>query len=338
VRMRRRRFLIHAGRIAPLTLAGCMPVVMPSGPEIRSPALSTQTLTMADGSQLPYSAWLPQGPPRCVILGLHGFGDYSFNAFDIPAPAFTTQGVAVYAYDQRGFGAAPHRGLWPGVPTLVGDCAAVVALIAERHPGVPIFVLGESMGAAVALVLAASRPSLPVTGYILSAPGVRGRASMSSFSRTTLEIASRLIPAVGFSGAAPGFSPSDNEDAMRRWSRDPLTAKEFRVDLVYGLVDLMDQALEAATGFDRRALVLYGARDRIVPPDPLRRLLASMPASPDRRIAYYREGHHLLLRDRGRALVIGDIIAWLDQPGVPLPSGADHAAEEWLAVKAATQG
>ena len=42
-------------------------------------------------------------------LGLHGFGDYSINAFDLPAPLFTARGVAIYAYDQRGFGAAPHR-------------------------------------------------------------------------------------------------------------------------------------------------------------------------------------------------------------------------------------
>src|SRR3712207_8362268 len=47
------------------------------------------------------------------------------------------------------------------------------------------------------------------------------------------------IPAVGFRGSAPGFAPTDNEAAMRRWSDDPLTTKEFRVDLVYGLVNLM---------------------------------------------------------------------------------------------------
>jgi alpha-beta hydrolase superfamily lysophospholipase len=328
--MNRRHLLRTAARWSPLILAGCVPVVMPSGPEIRQPGLSTQSFTMSDGGNLPYFAWLPKERPNAVILCLHGFGDYSFNAFDIPAPAFTSQGVALYAYDQRGFGAGPHRGLWPGVPTLVADCGVVIGLLAETHPGIPIFVLGESMGAAVALVLAATQPALPVAGYILSAPGVRGRASMSEFSQATLEIASRLIPAVGFSGAAPGFSPSDNEDAMRRWSRDPLTVKEFRVDLVYGLVDLMDQALDAATRFDRRALILYGAQDRIVPPDPLRRLLATMPANPERRVAYYRQGHHLLLRDRGRALVIGDILAWLALPRAPLPSGADRAAEEWL--------
>jgi alpha-beta hydrolase superfamily lysophospholipase len=186
------------------------------------------------------------------------------------------------------------------------------------------------MGAAVALVAAASPDPPPVAGYILLAPGVRGRASMSDFSKVALEVASRLIPAVGFIGAAPGFSPSDNEEALRRWSRDPLTAKEFRVDFVYGLVDLMDQALLAAARFGRESLILYGAHDRIVPSGPMRKLLGVMPEGPGRRVAFYREGHHLLLRDRERAVVAGDILAWIEHPRAPLPSGADNAAITWL--------
>jgi acylglycerol lipase len=303
---------------------------MSSGPEIREPELSNRNFIMPDGTSLPYFSWLPISAPQSIIVGLHGFGDYSFNAFDASAKSFTMHGVAIYAYDHRGFGAAPHRGLWPGASTLTADCAAVVTLIAEKYPGTPIFVMGESMGAAIALVLALRFPALPITGYILSAPGVRGRASTSEFSRAALEVAAPLIPAVGFSGSAPGFAPSDNEDAMRRWSRDPLTAKEFRVDLVYGLVDLMDQALDSASRFTNPALILYGAHDRIVPPDPLRRLLLAMPVNSDRRIAYYRQGYHLLLRDRGRGLVVEDILSWMHNPQAPLPSGADHAAAEWL--------
>lgn len=286
---------------------------------------------MSDGARLPYSAWLPKTPPRAVVLGLHGFGDYSVNAFALPAPIFTENAIALYAYDQRGFGAAPHRGLWAGSSTLVADCVAVTRLLAERHAGVPVFLMGESMGSAVALAASAAAEPPPVDGYILLAPGVRGRASMSRFAQTTLDIASRLIPAVGFSGAAPGFSPSDNEEALVRWSRDPLTAKEFRVDLVYGLVDLMDQALAAAARFTRPALILYGAHDRIVPPGPIRRLLRVMPRSDGRRIAYYRNGHHLLLRDRDRALVMADILSWIGDAHAPLPSAADTAAAEWLA-------
>jgi acylglycerol lipase len=328
--MRRRDLNSLIAGIFGSALSSCAPVTIPSGPVTGQAALMSDSFVMSDGARLPYVSWQPNGALQAVVIGLHGFGDYSINAFGLPAPAFTAHSVALYAYDQRGFGAAPHRGLWPGVSTLVADCLAVMKLVAERHPGIPVFILGESMGAAVALVAAASPTAAPAAGYILSAPGVRGRASMSEFSRTMLEVASRLIPAVGFSGSAPGFSPSDNEEALRRWSRDPLTAKEFRVDFVYGLVDLMDHALDAASRFASPALILYGAHDRIVPPDALRRLLKAMPESARRRVAYYQEGHHLLLRDRKRALVIADILSWISDPKAALPSRADYAATEWL--------
>jgi len=59
-----------------------------------------------------------------------------------------------YAYDQRGFGKSPTRGRWPGTDTLVEDARAVAALLHERYPDLPIYVVGESMGGALALVAA----------------------------------------------------------------------------------------------------------------------------------------------------------------------------------------
>src|SRR3546814_3307728 len=79
-------------------------------------------LITADGTTLPLRHWAPpEGTaPHGVVLALHGFNDYS-NAFADSGPALAAQGLEVYAYDQRGFGEAPHRGLWPGVEALTGE-------------------------------------------------------------------------------------------------------------------------------------------------------------------------------------------------------------------------
>src|SRR5271156_6091684 len=66
-----------------------------------------------DGVPLPLRKWLPRDSVKAVILALHGFGDYS-NAFTMPAPVWAERGIATYAFDQRGFGGAPGRGLWAG--------------------------------------------------------------------------------------------------------------------------------------------------------------------------------------------------------------------------------
>lgn len=325
------------------TLAGCTPRVIPAGLAVGAPSVSAQHLTMADGARLPFHAWLPhdaaEKPPCAVLLGLHGFGDTSRNAFEVAAPLLTAQGLALYAYDQRGFGAAPHPGIWAGTATLVADAVAATRLVRARHPGVPVFLLGESMGVAVLLVAAAGPAAPhgppPVEGYILLAPAVRGRASMSRFMRGALEVAASTIPLVGFRGSAPGYAPTDSEDAMRRWGQDPLTYKDFRVDAAHGLVGLMDAAVAAVPRFRAPALILYGAKDNIIGPAPMRAALRGFPAGAPHRLAYYAEGYHLLLRDRNRDVVAGDIAAWAANRDAALPSGADAAGAAWLAAEPA---
>ena len=310
-----------------LLSAGCAPVTMPAGPASYAPALGEAGFTMPDGARLPYRAWLPEAAPRAILLGVHGFGDYSVNYLDMPAPLFTSQGVALYAYDQRGFGAAPNRGYWPGADTLVQDAAQVARLLRARHPGVPLYLMGESMGVAVLLAVATAEQPPPVDGYILLSPAVRGRASLGAVLRGLLELAGHTIPALPLRNSSSTVTPTNNPEAMRRWSRDPLTTKEIRVDAIYGLIGLMDQAVAALPRFRSRALVLYGGRDDLVPDRLVRRTLRAMPAA-EARVGFYPEGYHLLLRDKERETVATDILAWMQDPTAPLPSGADRERRE----------
>ncbi|HYZ32856.1 MAG TPA: alpha/beta fold hydrolase, partial [Crenalkalicoccus sp.] len=319
-------------------LGACVPVVRPAGPAVVAPAIATDALLMPDGARLPLHAWLPQGPPRAVLLALHGFNDYSVDFMEDAAPRFAAAGIAVYAYDQRGFGAAPNRGIWPGARTLVADAGTAARLIKARHPGLPLFMLGESMGAAV-IILAASGPAPPpAAGYLLLAPALWGRAGMNAAMRWGLWLASRTIPVVGFRGGVAGITPTDNEAALRRWMNDPLTLKSTRVDAAHGLVDLMDAAVAALPACCRAegvaglapTLVLSGGRDQIVPTRVARHALTALPEDGPVRIAFYPKGYHLLLRDKDASQVEADILAWMAAPAAPLPSGADRAGRDWV--------
>lgn len=322
--------------------AACTPVVIPAGPPVTQPAYAGAALVMPDGARLPLRRWLPEGPPRAVLLALHGFNDAAGNFMADAAPAFAAAGVAVYAYDHRGFGAAPHPGIWPGAETLAADAAEAARLIRARHPGLPLVMLGESMGAAVTVLAATGPAPPPAEGYILMAPAFWGRQDMPGVMRWGLWLASRTMPLVGFPGTAGGIVATDNEEALRRWSRDPQTLKITRVDAASGLVDLMDAAVAAVPACCRTALrpgpapvlILIGAKDRIIPPRAARRVVRGMRGEGAERFAYYAEGWHLLLRDLQREVVAKDILAWLEAPGAPLPSGADRAAERWLAQEA----
>jgi alpha-beta hydrolase superfamily lysophospholipase len=305
-------------------------MVIAAGPAVTAPAMAPHAFTMPDGARLPYHEWLPEGldghAPRAILLGVHGFGDYSRNYLDIPAPLFTSQGVALFAYDQRGFGAGPNRGYWAGADTLVADAIEVARLLRARYPGVPLYMMGESMGVAVLLAAATSPTPPPVDGYVLLSPAVRGRASLGPVLREALEVAGHTIPAFPFNNSAVGITPTNNPEAMRRWGNDPLTTKVIRFDQVYGLVGLMDRAVKALPSFTAPALILYGGRDQLVPDSLVQQTLAAMPAGAQARVGYYRDGYHLLLRDKEGPKVAADILAWMRDPRAPLPSGADRAA------------
>jgi hypothetical protein len=100
--------------------------------------------------------------------------------------------------------------------------------------------------------------------------------------------------------------------------RDSLVLQSVRVDALYGLVTLMDDALENATFLRPPTLVLYGARERIIPraarEEFIRRLQASQP------VLIYPQGHHTLLRDRNAAVVLRDVARWIGDISMP-PSG-----------------
>src|SRR5580704_10309843 len=181
-----------AALVLPVMLAACSPTVIPAGENVRAPALSNDKYVAADGTSLPLAVWKAEnGPPKAIILGLHGFGDYR-NAFEEPAEIWAKDGITTYSYDQRGFGQSPTRGRWAGTDTLVDDAKAMAALLKAKYPDVPLYVAGESMGGAVALV-AADR-GLETDGLVLSAPAVRSRASFGPLAIGVTEVFIHLIP------------------------------------------------------------------------------------------------------------------------------------------------
>ncbi len=317
-------------------LAACAPQRMPLGPGPTVPRLEADRIVTGDGMELPLSVWRPPdnpGPrPKAVILALHGFNMYS-KIFETPGAWWAERGIITYAYDQRGFGAAPHSGLWAGIETLVEDLTTAARLIKARHPKLPLYLLGDSMGGAVATIAFAGNKPPEVEGVILSAPAVWARRAMPWYQRGALWLAARLIPGARFSGRGLDIRASDNREMLRALGRDPLVIKKTRVAVIEGLADLMSEALDAAPRLRERVLLLYGEKDEIIPPEPTLEFWRSLPPAPgrDQRRVLYPDGWHMLLIDLGAEVVLADIAGWIVTPTGALPSRADEGALEKLA-------
>jgi acylglycerol lipase len=327
ISMTRRSLLLGTGAL----VTGCMAESALPGQRRVSPEWADDSFIMSDGARLPVRVWRTEGKPQFVVLALHGFND-SRDAWEIPAPDFVAAGMQIYAPDQRGFGEAPGRGLWPGGEALTEDASEMVAILRRRHPDTRIVLMGESMGGAVLMRLATGPNAPSVFGYVLVAPAVWGRIQMNIFERGGLWLAATFTPGMELSRAPPPIKirASDNIDALIRLSRDPLTVRSTRMDTLYGLVDLMDAALAAAPNFRAPGLFMYGAHDELVPKDATVATWRALPPGVHQ-LGYYPNGWHLLMRDIDRADPIGDAIAWIQNPNLQrLPSGADELAQRWL--------
>jgi alpha-beta hydrolase superfamily lysophospholipase len=315
-----------------ITQSGCMPMTYPPGARMNSrPQLGEIAYLTEDGASLPLRHWLPKTEPLAVIIALHGFNDYS-HFFDPPGEYFGKLGIACFAYDQRGFGAAPQRGLWAGGGTYTKDLQVMVRLVKQRYPKRPVYLLGESMGGAI-VITAMSQADMPdVAGVILAAPALWARSTMPWYQTGLLWTLAHSLPWLTLTGQGVHVVASDNIDMLRAMGRDPLIIKATRVETVYGLTDLMDAAFNSATSLRGNTLMLYGEKDEIIPKEPTYAFLQQFLAadSSQKTVAIYPHGYHMLLRDLQAPTAWKDIAAWINASPDKLPSGADNRARELL--------
>ena len=336
------------GAGGPGTEAGGAAPAQTAAEAVAAPHFTGDAFVTGDGARLPLRKWLPKGQPKAVILALHGFGDYS-HAFEEPGKRWAARGIAAYAYDQRGFGGAPGRGQWAGEGPLAVDAISASQILRQTYPGRPLYILGESMGGAVATLAATGAthgvlpgpngpPVADVDGVILSAPAVWGRAVMEALPKIALWAGARFMPTAVLTGQGLKIQASDNIPMLQALAKNPLVIKGARVDTVYGLVNIMDSALEAAPQLQKPMLLLYGAHDQIIPPPAIEAFVAHLPADPAnrQRLAYYQKGYHLLLRDLEGSAVAEDVAAWIFDHRARLPSHADtvESTRPWPPAKA----
>jgi acylglycerol lipase len=307
--------------------AACAPMqvqhALTPGPDFTGPRLETDRFVSFDGAKLGLTRWAPAGgEPWAVIVGVHGLDDYA-NTFHLAAPYWAAQGIATYAYDQRGFGRSPHRRVWAGDALMTEDLRTIVAVVRRRYPHAVIAVAGESLGGAVAIEAFASDRPPDADRLVLLAPAVWGWSSQPLLYKASLVLAAHLAPDTVL--RPPRFvtnhiAATDNTEELIAMGRDPLMIWGARTDTLYGLVGAMQHADDEIGRLRVPTLYMMGAKDQIIPHAPAVDAARRLPSGD--RTAYYAQGWHLLLRDKQGENVWKDVAAFVRDPAAALPSGA----------------
>ncbi len=301
---------------------------------------SSFTLTAPDGAALFVYRWLPQAPAKAVVQIAHGLTEHA-GRYARLAQALTDSGYAVYAGDHRGHGRTAQRredlGFFAerdGWRACIDDLWRLNRRIAADHPGLPIVLLGHSMGsfmvqqfiaehgeALAGAVLSGSYgkpPPLAALGRIIARLerwrlGARGRSA--------------LIHAFSFGAFnkpfAPARTPSDwlsrDEAEVDKYLADPLCGFRPTVQL---WIDMLDAIAEIARPERQASIpkhlpvyVIGGTRDPVnANAKGLERLLAAYRRAGLTRVThrFYPDARHELFNETNRDEVTRDLVAWLD--------------------------
>lgn len=289
-----------------------------------SPVLST--VRLPSGQTLPLRSWLPEQPPQMVVIGVHGFNDYSAAFAPLAHHLNNSQQAAVYAFDQASFGANPNHGTWPGTEVLLQHLMQVVQHIKTLHPSLPVVVVGESMGAALVHMAVAQAEPNWAHKVVLLAPAVWGLSHMPWAMSAPVTILNSWAPNLKLSHwAAPliGIRPTNDPKVLQQLKTDPLFIKRTTVNSLHGVATLMNEAFDTPLTPTTPTLVLYGLQDKIIPPPAMCRWLehqSAMAQSTAIQFFVYPQGWHMLTRQIQAKQVLEDIDLWLQQLSPASPS------------------
>ena len=300
---------------------------------------TTTTVTASDGTALHTHRWLPDGTPKGVVQIAHGVSEHS-GRYARLAEALTAAGYAVYAADHRGHGSTgveADRGYFAdraGWSTIVADLRAVTRLGHEEHPGLPVFLLGHSMGSFLARSYAIEN-SRDLAGLVLSGtagdPALLGRGGLAIAKALAVVRGPRHVSAtldkLSFSRFNSAFEPirtqndwlSRDDAEVDRYLEDPrcgdIPTVGLYMDMVQGLIAVNDNRKVAAIRRDLPVLLLSGDRCQVGEngkgPRAVRDQLAQAGLT-DVTLTLYPQARHEIFNETNRDEVAADLVAWLN--------------------------
>jgi alpha-beta hydrolase superfamily lysophospholipase len=266
---------------------------------------------ISPGRSAYWQAWLPPDQARAVVVIVHGIHEHSARYAHVGA-RLAEAGLAVYAADHRGHGRTDgRRANIERMALVVADLGSFVRFAGQRHPDLPVFMIGHSLGGLLALQYA-TQPGTSLDGLVVSGPAVLVTAG-SPLLRRLAGVLSAVIPDL----------PAAALDAENKISRDPAVVRAYRTDpLVYhGKVKARTGAeiLVTMEGLPARLprlsmplLLLHGTADQICDPAGST-LVHDGVSSVDKTMRHYQGLYHEVLNEPERDEVLADVVSWLDK-------------------------
>lgn len=255
-------------------------------------------------------SWLPGRPPSRVAVIAHGLAEHS-GRHEHLAGRLADHGFAVYALDHRGHGHSPgRRANIQRFDYVVEDLHALIRRAAAGNPGLPVTLIGHSMGGAIALECALRHPQSQ-RQLVLSAPALAAGEDVSPLQVAVVRLLSALLPNTG-ALTLPAEALSRDPEVVRAYDQDPLVYRgAIPARTLAELFKAMKSFPESTPRLEIPVLVLHGTDDTVVPPAAVEGVLARL-GPVDKTVLRYEGLYHEVFNEPERERVIGDLLDWLE--------------------------
>jgi alpha-beta hydrolase superfamily lysophospholipase len=262
----------------------------------------------ARGHSLLSRSWLAREPERVLLL-VHGYGEHS-GRYEHVGAWFAARGCAVHAYDQQGHGrSAGTRCHVRRFGDFHDDLALAEERVAAQHPGLPLFLVGHSMGGLIVASYARERRPR-VAGVVLSGPLLaladelpRGRLLAARMLRW---LAPRLTVPAGIDPEGLSRDPA----VVRAYVDDPLVYGRMTLSLAAELFAAVGRTAAAPGDVDLPVLLLHGGADSLCPAEGSRAFHSGLRRGA-KRLRVYPELRHEIFNEPEREAVFEDLLDWV---------------------------
>jgi acylglycerol lipase len=257
--------------------------------------------------ELFWQGWVPVDPTG-VLLICHGLGEHS-GRYGTVVDTVTPDGWAVYGLDHRGHGrSGGRRAHLDAYDDWLSDFDAFRRHVVALHPGLPVILLGHSMGGQIALAYALDHEA-DLRGLVLSAPAL-ANTSVPAFVRPVLKGLAKVVPTLR-SKVVDLTKISKDPAVVAAYQADPLVHRGHpTLGLSLALLSQFDVLPERARGLTLPLLLQHGTHDELTDPEGTR-LLESTSGSPDQTVRWYEGLWHEIYTEPEREGPLTDLREWL---------------------------
>ncbi|XP_029974387.1 monoglyceride lipase isoform X1 [Salarias fasciatus] len=284
------------------------------------PYTDLQHIINADGLHLFCRYWEPAGPPRALVLIVHGAGEHC-GPYDEIAQRLKELSLLVFAHDHVGHGQSEgDRMNIKDFQIYIRDALQHVDLMKSRHPDLPIFIVGHSMGGAISILTACERPA-DFAGVVLIAPLVQMNPEAATpFKVFLAKILNHMLPSLSL-GAIQSKWVSRDQKQVEAYENDELNFHGgLRVSFGMQLMSAASRIEKEIPTISWPFFLLHGDADRLCDIKGSR-LMYENASSTDKKLKVYEGGYHALHHDLPEVAesVLKEVTGWITEHLPPAP-------------------